>query len=150
VSLEMALQAEEAGAQVRNHFPVEELLRTGDRVVGVRSGNEEIRGRLVINAAGAWIDGVRGLLDGKERKPLLTRVNGAHIVVRPVEGAPKSAVYHEARSDGRPFFTVPWNGLLLVGTTETPYDGDPDNVLPLDSEVEYLLRETNLLFPQAD
>ena len=148
VSLEMALQAEEAGAAIRNHFEVEELLRSGDRIVGVRAGNEEIQGRLVINAAGAWIDGVRALLGG-ERPPLLTRLNGAHIVVKPFEGAPRSAVYHEARSDGRPFFSVPWNGLLLIGTTETPYDGDPDRVLPLESEIEYLLSEANLLFPQA-
>jgi glycerol-3-phosphate dehydrogenase len=102
----------------------------------------------VINAAGAWIDGVRALLGG-EPKPLLTRLNGAHIVVKPFEGAPRSAVYHEARSDGRPFFSVPWNDLLLIGTTETPYDGDPDRVLPLESEIEYLLREANLLFPRA-
>jgi glycerol-3-phosphate dehydrogenase len=148
VSLEMALQAEEAGATVRNHFEVEELLRVGDRIVGVRSGGEELQGRLVINAAGAWIDGVRALLGG-ERKPLLTRLNGAHIVVKPFEGAPRSAVYHEARSDGRPFFSVPWNDLLLIGTTETPYDGDPDRVLPLESEIDYLLREAGLLFPQA-
>ncbi len=148
VSLEMALQAEQAGATIRNHFPVEELLRTGDRIVGVRSGNEELRGRLVINAAGAWIDNVRALLGGA-RRPLLTRLNGAHIVVKPFEGAPRSAVYHEARSDGRPFFSVPWNDLLLIGTTETPYDGDPDRVLPLESEIDYLLSEANLLFPRA-
>ena len=148
VSLEMALQAEEAGATIRNHFPVEELLRSGDRIVGVRSGDEELRGRLVINAAGAWIDDVRALLGG-ERRPLLTRLNGAHIVVKPFEGAPRSAVYHEARSDGRPFFSVPWNDLLLIGTTETPYDGDPDRVLPFESEIEYLLKEADLLFPQT-
>ena len=148
VSLEMALQAEEAGATIRNHFPVEELLRTGNRIAGVRSGSEELQGRLVINAAGAWIDNVRALLGG-ERRPLLTRLNGAHIVVRPFEGAPRSAVYHEARSDGRPFFSVPWNDLLLIGTTETPYDGDPERVLPLESEIEYLLKEANLLFPRA-
>ena len=148
VSLEMALQAGEAGATIRNHFPVDELLRAGNRIVGVRSGNEEIQGRLVINAAGAWIDHVCALIGG-ERRPLLTRLNGAHIVVRPFEGAPRAAVYHEARSDGRPFFCVPWNDLLLIGTTETPYDGDPERVLPLDSEIAYLLSEANLLFPPA-
>ncbi|MCB1020092.1 MAG: glycerol-3-phosphate dehydrogenase/oxidase [Acidobacteria bacterium] len=148
VSLEMALQAEEAGATIHNHFEVEGLLRVGDRIVGVRSGEREIEGRLVINAAGAWIDGVRALL-GAERRPLLTRLNGAHIIVEPFEGAPRSAVYHEARSDGRPFFIVPCNFLMLTGTTETPYDGDPDCVLPLEGEIEYLVAETNLLFPGA-
>ncbi len=154
LALEMALQAEEAGATVRNHAAVTGFLVEDSRVVGVRvdgpDGEEEIRSRLVVNAAGAWADRVRRLLPGASRQPLLTLLNGAHIVLPPFPGSPRRAVYREARSDGRPFFIVPWRGLYLVGTTETPFAGDPDRMTPTETEIEYLLREMNGLFPHAD
>lgn len=148
--VEMALRAEDAGATVRNHTAVTELLQEGERVVGVKCGDDEYRAKVVVNAAGAWVDKVRGLL-GTERsaRPLLTRLNGAHIVTRPFPGAPQNAVYHEARSDKRPFFIVPWRGLYMIGTTETPYDGDPDRVMPTEAEIDYLLTEFDQLFPYA-
>ena len=153
LSLEMALQAEEAGATVRNHTAVTGFLVEDSRVLGVRvdgpDGEEEIRARLVVNAAGAWADRVRRLLPGARREPLLTLLNGAHILLAPFPGAPRHAVYREARSDGRPFFIVPWRGLYLVGTTETPFAGNPDRMTPTETEIEYLLKEMNGLFPRA-
>ncbi len=154
LALEMALQAEEAGATVRNHTAVTGFLVEDERVVGVRvagpDGAEELRARLVVNAAGAWVDRVLRLLPGARREPLLTLLNGAHIVLPPFAGAPRHAVYHEARADGRPFFIVPWRGLYLVGTTETPFAGNPDRTMPTEAEIEYLLSEMNGLFPRAD
>ncbi len=145
-ALAMALQAEAAGATVRNHTPVTGFLRRGERIVGVRSGDEEFESKIVVSAAGPWVDQVRGMANGAGGD-LITRLNGAHIVVRPFEGAPQNAVYHEARSDKRPFFIIPWRRLYLIGTTETPFEGDPDRVIPTEPEIEYLLNETRLLFP---
>lgn len=154
LALEMALQAGEAGADVINHARVTSILTSGSRVVGVRfdglDGSHEFSARLVVNAAGAWIDRVLGLLDRPPSRPLLTLVNGAHIVVREFPGAPRHAVYREARSDRRPFFIVPWRGIHLIGTTETEFDGDPGCTLPSDEDIRYLVREANGLFPGAD
>ena len=153
LSLEMALQAEDAGAAICNHTTVDGFLVGTNRVEGVRArgpdGERTLRARLVINAAGPWLDSVRALIPGQSRKPLVTRLNGAHIVIRPFAGAPSAAVYHEARCDGRPFFVIPWRGLSLIGTTETPFEGDPDRVTPSEREVLYLLDEANGLFPDA-
>lgn len=150
LALQMALDAESHGAEVRNHTEVTGFLGEPRRVDGVctRAG-EEFHGRLVVNAAGPWADRVRGLLAGSSPRPLLTLLNGAHIVVGSFPGAPKHAIYHEASSDRRPFFIVPWRDLWLIGTTETPFDGDPAVTLPTAAEIDYLLRETNLLLPRA-
>ena len=146
VALEMALQAEEAGATIRNHSEVTGFIEAGGRIAGVQLGDEEVQGRLVVNAGGAWLDHVRRLGPGGAGR-MITRLNGAHIVVRPFDGAPKHGIYHEARSDGRPFFILPWRGLYLIGTTETPFEGDPDRVLATAPEIDYLLTEFDQLFP---
>ncbi len=149
LALEMALAAEAGGAEVRNHAPVVALTGGAGEVTGVRvEDGAEYRARLVVNAAGAWADEVRRLQDASAQ-PLLSLVNGTHIVTGAFAGAPERAIYHEARADRRPFFVVPWRDLWLIGTTETPHVGDPEAVAPQPAEVEYLVRETNLLFPEA-
>jgi len=148
--LELALQAEQLGARVENHHGVADLLIEKGRVIGARTTRgEEIRASVTVNAGGAWVDQVRSMAEGVPDAKLLSRLNGAHIFLERFENAPDHAVYHEARSDGRPFFIVPWRGLLMIGTTETPYDGDPDRVLALEKEIDYLVQESNHLFPEA-
>jgi len=150
LALQMALDAEALGATVRNHTEVTGFLGDARRVIGVRTrGGEELGARVVVNAAGPWADRVRSLLTGASARPLLTLVNGAHLVTGLFPGAPSHAIYHEASADRRPFFIVPWRDLWLIGTTETPFDGDPGRTLPTAQEVDYLIRETNLLFPRA-
>ena len=44
---------------------------------------------------------------------------------------------------------MPWDGKLLIGTTDERYAGDLDRVEADALEMEYLLRETNRAFPAA-
>lgn len=154
LALEMALEAEESGAAIHNHTAVTGFLLEDKRVAGVRvreGGDEkEVRARLTVNAAGPWVDKVRNLLPATDSEPLITLLNGAHIVVKPFPNAPKHALYHEARSNRRPFFVLPWFGLYLIGTTETPYEGDPGQAAPTEDETTYLLEEAAALLPEAN
>src|SRR2546428_4272942 len=75
-------------------------------------------------------------------------VRGSHIVLPRFSGMPEAAVYSEA-VDGRPFFVIPWNEQVLVGTTEVPDRGDPAKAQPSADEIEYLLKSTLQLFPRA-
>jgi glycerol-3-phosphate dehydrogenase len=86
---------------------------------------------------------------GTRHPTLIGGTKGSHIVVSPFDGAPRDAFYVEAESDGRPFFILPWNGLFLIGTTDIRFDGDPANVRASREEVDYLLAETNRVFPAA-
>ena len=107
------------------------------------------RGALVVNAAGPWVDAVLGELATPEQ-PLIGGTKGSHLVVEPFPGAPREAVYAEANEDGRPYFVVPWHGMYLIGTTDTRYDGDLDDVVATDEEIAYLIAETNRLIPDAE
>jgi glycerol-3-phosphate dehydrogenase len=69
--------------------------------------------------------------------------------VDPFPGAPKNAIYVEARKDGRPYFIIPWNERYLIGTTDIRYEDDLDYVSASEEEIAYLLEETNYVIPQA-
>ena len=55
----------------------------------------------------------------------------------------------EAAADGRPFFILPWNEQYLIGTTDIRYDGDLASIRASHEEIDYLLEETNRVFPEA-
>src|SRR5215472_2803132 len=148
---EWLTEAIEAGAVARNHTRVLEAERAYGRVTGVRardllSGQEfTVGAQQVVNATGPWVDGVLGD-SGITHPPLIGGVRGSHIVLPTFAGAPQAAIYSEA-SDGRAVFVLPWNGMLLVGTTEVPDSRDPGRVRPEAEEVEYLLAAFNGLLP---
>ena len=101
----------------------------------------------VLNVAGPWIDQV---LDSAGNFPRYNGgTKGSHIVVEPFPGAPKDALYIEARQDGRPYFIIPWNNLYLIGTTDIRYDGDINEIVATEDEISYLLKETNWAIPEA-
>ena len=104
--------------------------------------------RVVINAAGPWIDQVLGA-SAPSSSRLIGGTKGSHLIVGPFAGAPGIAIYVEAETDNRPFFIIPWNGNYLIGTTDIRYDGDLDHVRIETEEIEYLLRETNRVIPKA-
>jgi glycerol-3-phosphate dehydrogenase len=134
--------AAEAGACVVNGAEVVALRSARGRIAGaeVRADGEEIEveARCVVNAAGPWVDRIRRLEDpGAGTSVRLSR--GAHVLVpAPGEwGAALTIVQDEVRVT----FAVPWSGMLLLGTTDTPYEGDPADVAPLPAEVEQILAE---------
>jgi glycerol-3-phosphate dehydrogenase len=57
--------------------------------------------------------------------------------------------YIESPSDQRAIFIMPWQGNVMVGTTETPFDGSPDNVKPPEQDIQYLLNIYNDYFSTA-
>ncbi len=152
LAVENAVDAMERGCAVRLHTGVDRLLVEGGRIAGVEATDRltgealTARAPVVVNVAGPWVD---ALLEGHERTRLIGGTKGSHIVVEPFPGAPADALYVEARRDGRPYFVVPWNGMYLIGTTDTRYDGDLDRVEADDDEIGYLLAETNRVIPGA-
>ncbi|MFN8590901.1 MAG: glycerol-3-phosphate dehydrogenase/oxidase [Thermomicrobiales bacterium] len=155
LAVENALDARAHGGTVRTYHQVDRLLSQEGQVGGV-TGHDVQTGNAftalapaVINVAGPWVDRV---LAGTPQVPatrLIGGTKGSHIIVAPFPGAPNDALYIEARQDGRPYFIVPWNGLYLIGTTDTHYDGDLDEVVAADWEIEFLLAETNRVIPSA-
>jgi glycerol-3-phosphate dehydrogenase len=156
LSLESALDAIEYGADVRTWtevvgFHVEAGVVRGAIVRDMLTGEEAtVWASVTVNVAGPWVDAVLQVdpdLAAGQRHIGATK--GTHIVVDPFPGAPSDALYVEATQDGRPYFIIPWNDLYLIGTTDTRFDGDLDEVDPTEDEISYLLTETNIAIPSA-
>lgn len=155
VAVESAIDAAANGATVRTGAEVVDLIVEAGVVRGVEwvDSDSGERGRafgsVTVNVAGPWVDKVLAELDLAEMPRFIGGTKGSHIVVEPFPGAPADALYVEAKSDGRPYFIIPWNGHYLIGTTDIRYDGDLDWVVPTEEEIRYLLDEANLVFPDA-
>jgi len=150
LALELALGARAHGVVVANHAPVRRIVVERGTVVGVVVATGEsvamVPARIVINAAGPWVDAVNAVAD-LPAPELLGVTRGTHIVVEPEQPPGKDAVFSTTKSDGRVFFAVPQDGLLLVGTTDLRYEGDPGAIRPTLDDVEYLLDEAQALMP---
>ncbi len=152
--LENLLAARSAGAEIRTYSEVREI-RTCDGAVDAifyidRDGNEhEVGVDAVVNATGPWVDEVLKTAP-KTSKRFVGGTKGSHIIVSSFEGAPKDAFYVEAAADGRPFFIIPWNDQYLIGTTDIRYDESLEEIRASRAEVDYLVAETNRVFPQAN
>ncbi|MBT8443832.1 MAG: glycerol-3-phosphate dehydrogenase/oxidase, partial [Gammaproteobacteria bacterium] len=153
--VENALAARDAGATIHTYSRVDQVLTHDGVVRGVRftdlrnDRQRDVSAKAVVNATGPWVDFLLEKLPQRVRK-FMGGTKGTHIVVEAFPGHPKTACYVEAQSDGRPFFVIPWNDMLLIGTTDIRHDGNPATAVAEADEIRYLLDETNRVFPSAE
>lgn len=108
----------------------------------------QVRGRVVINATGAWADGLRQQIGGQARiRPL----RGSHLIFPAWRLPVAQAISFLHPIDQRPMFISPWEGITLVGTT------DVDHVLASETEprispqeVAYLMAAVEAQFPSLN
>ncbi len=136
--------ASEAGAVVLNHAEAVELRNVGGRVRGAEihdrlSGDTvSVDAKAVLNATGPWLDVLRRL-EEPGVAPYGSLSKGVHVTL-PLE-QPWSAALTIPHDEVRVTFAYPWEGTLLLGTTDTLYEGDPADVAATDADVETVLSE---------
>jgi len=148
--------AAESGATVLNYAEVRGLRTVRGRVAGAEvlvDGTEvSVSARVVVNATGPWVDEVRRLEDASAT-PSVRLSKGAHVLLRVDE--PWSAALTIPHDKVRVSFAVPWQDMLLLGTTDTLFEGGPEAVQATEAEVAQILGEAaigiapGLLRPEA-
>lgn len=143
--INLVATAAEQGATLVNYAQVTSLLRDGaGHVAGVvahdlESGQElQARARIVINATGAFCDGVRRLVD-PGAAPLVAPSQGVHVVLPATFLPGHTALMVPRTSDGRVMFAIPWHGHTLVGTTDTPIAQASLEPQAHEEEIDFLL-----------
>jgi glycerol-3-phosphate dehydrogenase len=99
----------------------------------------EITASCVVNATGPWVDDLRRMADPAAPRSLRF-AKGAHLIVRLEE--PWEAALTTPLEGGRVQFANPWEGALLVGTTDEPFEGDPRDLEVTAADVEQIVRES--------
>ncbi len=136
------------GALAASGVEVTGFLRDGDRVVGVEAEDHEtgarltVHARVVVGATGVWTDRTRALLGEAAADAHPVRPSkGVHLVV------PRTAIDLTTalitRTPSSVLFLLPWGQTWLVGTTDTPWDGDLDEPTATAEDVQYLLDQAN-------
>jgi len=132
--------AQGAGAVVVNHAAASEF--TGDGLVATSTLEDglsaRIKAKLVVNAAGAWVDAVRRMEAG-EGDTRLSLSRGIHLVL-PRERLPINATLIIRAPDKRSIFAVPRGGFTYIGTTDVFHDGADYWPAPTRDDIDYLLR----------
>lgn len=135
--------AAEWGALVLNHAKVTGLELRPNRggAVMVDAGADglfELRSRQVINAAGPWVDHVRRLDDAAAAR-LVRLSKGVHLLL-PLDGEWRAGVAMPLAA-GRVALGIPWQGMLMLGTTDTLYTHDPSDLIVTAGDRSEVLRE---------
>lgn len=149
------------GAVAVNYLQVTDFLRLRDKtVVGVvaedRFGGErfEVRGRVVVNAAGPHIPVLNDMLPELRLKKRPTGYSkGVHLVTRQI--LPDHALTLTTRKKiegvvtrgGRHVFIIPWRHRSLIGTTDVPFLGDLDDVRVTESDILDFVEDINNCLP---
>ncbi len=155
--LENILDAAANGAHCRSHTEVTGLTfnkRTKTKTVAVTdqiSGESQTyTGRSVIVAAGPWTDSLLGQLGVEMKRELLRPTKGVHLVFSHDKLPIRRAITLMSPIDGRVLFAIPWKGRIILGTTDTDYDGSLDEVHAFPEDATYLCDSANAYFPDAN
>ncbi|MFM8577343.1 MAG: glycerol-3-phosphate dehydrogenase/oxidase, partial [Planctomycetaceae bacterium] len=146
LAIALARTAARCGGHVVNHCRVESLLRRGGRVAGVvardgeRGATVSCQARCVVNATGVFVDAVRRL-DDPQAAPLVTPSQGVQLVVDRSFLPAEAALLVPRTADGRVLFAVPWEGAVILGTTDTPRTDASLEPRPLADEIDFILAE---------
>jgi glycerol-3-phosphate dehydrogenase len=108
-----------------------------------------VRPKLVINAAGPWIDAANASLGTSSK--LIGGTKGSHILLdhpELVKSLNGHMIYFEA-DDGRICLVYDYLGLAMVGSTDIPAS-DPDSVRCEEPEIEYFLESVRALLPSLN
>ena len=143
------------GATPLNYAEVKDFIYKDEKIAGVKvldtvtETEFNIKSKYVINATGPWVDELRCTNNNSKKEKRLHLTKGVHLVF-PFEKLPvKQSVYFDI-PDGRMMFAIPRGKITYVGTTDTNFNLDKDNVKTDIADAIYLISAVNNMFPSIN
>ena len=149
LTLAIVRTAADHGAAVASYCPVTAIRKDpAGKAIGATvetgAGSIDISARVVVNAAGVWVDDV-GRIDTGPGQEMMRPARGVHMVVPSSLVGNDVAVILPAGDGPGSVFAIPWHegDLTYIGTTDTDYAGDLDHMVVDAGDVEILLSHLN-------
>ena len=143
-AIEIAKTAVMHGATLLNYCRVDEICKSDGKISGVIATNLDTNskiiahGKTIINATGIFADELRKL-DDPLALAIMILSRGSHIVVDKKFLPGDTALIVPKTGDKRVIFVIPWEGKVLIGTTEVVVASPSNNPKPSDDEINFLL-----------
>jgi glycerol-3-phosphate dehydrogenase len=153
--LRLINESVDSGARALNYTRVKRIIRNSEgNVLGidiedVESGeNGSLFTDAVINATGCWAEKLHPSPDAHRH---LRPLRGSHLVFPAEVLGLKEGFSFIHPLDGRAVFAVPWEGAVLVGTTDLDHAQDLAVVPHItEEEVTYLMEGVQAVFPSLN
>ena len=148
LAINLVQTASDHGALLLNYSKVVGLKKSNTMIDGVLirdqlSGEEyEINARVVVNATGVFTDSVLKM-DDPDARNIISPSQGVHLVIDKEFSPGESAIMVPHTDDGRVLFAVPWNGKIVVGTTDTPVKDPELEPKAMEEEIEFILKHAS-------
>lgn len=146
LAINIAQTSAERGGVLINYMKVVDLLKDEHgKICGVKARDVEngkdhtLYAKAVVNATGVFVDEVLQMNSANETN-LVRPSQGVHIVLDNSFLEGDNALMIPSTEDGRVLFAVPWHGHLLVGTTDTPLERQSLEPIPLEDEIDFILK----------
>jgi glycerol-3-phosphate dehydrogenase len=150
LTIEIAKTAFSHGALLLNYTEVIDFNYSDNVITGVRvfdyasKKSYDIKTKCVVSAAGPWVDDLR-IINKSQTGKRLHLTKGVHVVIPHQTFPVHQAIYFDVE-DGRMIFAIPRGRVTYVGTTDTNYKGEKDNVIATQEDAAYLIRGVNSTF----
>lgn len=155
--------AAQKGANMANYAKVIDFMRKEYRIAGVKIRDMQsgqtflIRGKMVLNTAGPWVNKILGLVADKTTWQPVPLARGINLVIRrqlvPTYGVgiPSTRRYRDAGAvidkGTRLLFLTPWRQYSILGTVYLPHHGDEDACRATNEDIRALLEDFNHAWP---
>ncbi|MBN1382777.1 MAG: glycerol-3-phosphate dehydrogenase/oxidase [Deltaproteobacteria bacterium] len=144
LAVNMAQTVADYGGIPLNYTEVIGLLKKEGAVAGVSAKDVEtgeihhIAARVVVNATGAFVDGILRMDDPQAAK-IVTPSQGVHLIVDKKFLPGRAAIMVPHTDDGRVLFAVPWHNKVILGTTDTQIDEVSLEPRAMEEEIDFIL-----------
>ena len=148
MAVSLALTADQEGATLLNYVEVTGLEKEKDMLTGIQitdcidGSKKTIKAKVVVNATGVFSDQIIRM-DQPEAKPMIRPSQGVHLVIDKSFLQGDHAIMVPHTTDGRVLFAVPWNGQVVVGTTDTQIDDALEEPIPMEEEIDFILENAS-------
>jgi len=144
-----AIDAFENGAQILTRMECKKIEPQQDKegwlvtlFDNITESEIKVSAKLVVNAAGPWVNKVLGTVGREFIKHGIRLVKGSHIIVKKIYEGEQAYIFQN--EDRRVIFVIPYEGeYTLIGTTDIDYKETLEAVRIDIDEVEYLCKAVN-------